>query len=392
MAVPSIPRTLRAAPWLLLLLLAAAQDGRTQYSLTRPRGRIELEARLRTAWHHRWLFPGESDPDHNKDRFYVESARLKFSGLQYRFHMAWEIQLEARGYNGLEREAGHEEDFSGVEARDLHLSWVPSDQFTLRMGQQKVPYGRKQLVPEHAESIVKDPEVVDEFLPGRDRGLLLRARTPVRDWTLWAGVFSGNGENRKYDDPAGRPLWTTRLEWAPLGEFSAEEGDFSHARRPRLLAGLNVAQSRDRRPVLEDPLDALRTIDGEKLLYGGDLSLKWRGWSTCFEFDHARLRPDAGGEFRAGGYLVQAGHALRLPWAATRGWVLEPVLEYDEFNPDSRRRHDTRRSLLAGLNLMPDGHDLKIMLDWMHRFKLNEGDANPWKEDELRLIVQLRVL
>ncbi|MFA7331692.1 MAG: porin [Candidatus Delongbacteria bacterium] len=376
--------------WLLAGLALLAPLAQAQYSLTHPRGRVELEARLRTAWHHRWLFPG--DEDHNKDRFYVESARLKFSGQQYRFRLAWELQLELRGHNGLERETGQEQDHQGLEARDLHLSWLPSDQLTLRMGQQKVPYGRKQLIPEHAQSIVRRPEVVNDFLPGRDRGLLLRARTPVRDWTGWLGVFTGNGENHKYDDPAGRPLYAARLEWAPLGELGGEEGDFSHSKRLRVLAGVNLAQSRDKAPALEDPRDYLRTIDGEKLLYGGDFSAKWRGWQGTLEFDHARLRPDSGDGYRAGGYMAQLQYAWRLPWNALAGWVLEPVVAYDEFNPNHRRADDTMRGLTTGINLLPDGHDFKIMLDWLHRFKLREGDANPWKEDELRLLVQLRVL
>jgi hypothetical protein len=374
----------------LPLLLAASLPLHAQYSITRPRGRVELEARLRTAWHHRWLFSG--DEDRNKSRFYVESARFKLAGQQYRYRMAWEMQLELRGYNGLEREDGQEQDHQGIEARDLHLSWVPGDQLTLRMGQMKVPYGRKQLVPEHAQSIVRRPEVVNDFLPGRDRGLMVRARTPVRDWTAWAGVFTGNGENLKYDDPAGKPLWVGRLEWAPLGELGGEEGDLDHSARPRVLAGANVASSRDHAPALEDPRDYLRSIDGEKLLYGGDLSAKWRGWQGTFEFDHALLTPDTGREYRAGGYLVQLQYAWLLPWAPVKGWVLEPVVAYDEFNADHTRADDTRRGLTTGINLMPDGHDLKIMLDWLHRFKLRSEDENPWKEDELRLVVQLRVL
>lgn len=260
------------------------------------------------------------------------------------------------------------------------------------MGQMKVPYGRKQLVPEHAQSIVRRPEVVNDFLPGRDRGLMLRARTPVRDWTAWAGVFTGNGENRKYDDAAGKPLWVARVEWAPLGQLGGDEGDHGHSPRPLVLAGLNAATSRDKAPALEDPRDYLRTIDGEKLLYGGDLALKWRGWHAGFEFDHALLTPENGGDFRAGGYMVQLQYAWLLPWAPVKGWVLEPVVAYDEFNPDHTRADDTRRGLTTGLNLMPDGHDLKIMLNWLHRFKLRSEDENPWKEDELRLVVQLRVL
>jgi hypothetical protein len=161
-----------------------------QYGIAWPDGRLEIEGRLRLGWHHRWLFPDEPEPDLNKNRFYVQQARLKFSGWQYDSRIRWEMQFELRGYNGLEREAGHENDYQGLQAKDMHISWVPGDLLTVRLGQFKVPYGRKQLVPIHEHSMVKRADLVDGFLPGRDRGLMVRGRTGDRHITGWAGVFT----------------------------------------------------------------------------------------------------------------------------------------------------------------------------------------------------------
>lgn len=375
----------------LLLLLLAAPALRAQYGIAWPQGRLDVEGRLRMAWHHRWLFDDEPEPDRNKDRFYVQQARLKFSGWQYSSRIRWEMQFELRGYNGLERETGHEEDAQGFAAKDLHLSWVPSDQLTVRVGQMKTPYGRKQMVPLHAQSLVKRGDVVDGFLPGRDRGLMVRLRTPVRDFCAWAGVFSGNGENRKYDDPAGRPLWVARLQWEPLGALGAEEGDYASDGRLRLLLGANVADSRDRAPAIGDALEYKRTIDGRKRLVGGDATLRWAGWFLFGEFDRAAFDPEIGADFAAGGWTGQAGFALPLDRLRLPGWRLEPVVGYDEFNPSDLTPDDTERSLTVGLNLLPDDHDLKLMVDWFHRLKLKDTDANPWKEDEVRAILQLRI-
>ncbi len=376
---------------LILALLLCATASKAQYSIAYPDGRLELEGRLRLGWHHRFLFEG--DEDGNKNRFYVQQARLKFSGTLYDSRMAWETQFELRGYNGLEREEDHEDDYQGFEAKDLHLSWRPSNQVTLRLGQQKIPYGRKQMVPQHAHSMVKRADIVDGFLPGRDRGLMLRARTPGRDFLLFAGLFTGNGENLKYNDPAGRYLGSLRLEWQPLGEIGKSEGDYGRSPRPLLLAGVNVARSHDSVIRGSEEREYQRGIDGRKLLYGADLSLKWRGLFLLFEADRARMSPAAGVEYLAGGIVAQASYYME-PALLPGDTGIEFVIQYDEFNPSDQTDgplKDTQRTVTTGINLLPDGHDLKVMLDYFHRLKIRDEDPNPWKENEVRLIVQLRI-
>jgi hypothetical protein len=158
-----------------------------------------------------------------------------------------------------------------------------------------------------------------------------------------------------------------------------------------VVLGANVASSRDRPATEEEALEYKRTIDGRKLLYGGDASLKWAGWFLVAEVDHARFEPETGREYIAGGWLGQLGYAVPLDRFGLDGWLLEPVAGYDEYNPSNRTADDTQRTITAGLNLLPDGHDLKIMLNGYHRLKLKDGDTNPWKEDEVRAIVQLRI-
>jgi hypothetical protein len=144
-------------------------------------------------------------------------------------------------------------------------------------------------------------------------------------------------------------------------------------------------------PTQEEALEYKRSIDGRKRLYGADASLKWAGWFVTTEFDHARFEPETGREYIAGGWLAQAGYALPLDRFGLKGWLWEPVVSYDEYNPSDRTADDTQRTITAGFNLMPDGHDLKVMVNGFHRLKLRDGDENPWKEDEVRVIVQLRI-
>ncbi|MCB1048279.1 MAG: hypothetical protein KDC10_13880 [Calditrichaeota bacterium] len=375
----------------LLLLLGLAAGARAQYGISWPQGHLEIDGRIRVGFHHRWLFPEDPDQDRNKDRIYVQQARLRLSGWQYSSHLRWEMQFELRGYNGLEREPGHELDHQGVEAKDLHLSWVPNDLWTLRAGQFKVPYGRKQLVGLHEQSLVRRADLVDGFLPGRDRGLMLRGRTGDRVLTGWAGVFSGNGENLQYNDSRGGWLWVGRLQWQPFGDIGDGEGDHLGLARPLLLLGVNATSSVDRPPLDPEALEYKRTVDGRKRLLGADASLKWLGWQLMAEVDHARFQPAVGGRYRAGGWLGQVSHCARLDALGLKGWLLEPVLSYDEYNPSDRTADDTQRTLTTWLNLMPDGHDLKLMLDWFHRLKYRDTDRNPWKEDEIRAIVQLAI-
>ncbi len=372
----------------LLFLLLLIHSAQAQFTLAYPKGRMELEGWLRVAWNHRFYADDDTDSDYAHNRIYVQRASLKASGIMYtRFE--YEMNLELRGYNGLERETGHEDDHTGFSARDLYIGWRPDNRLSIRLGQMKVPFSRKRMLPLYLQSTISRPDLADGFVPGRDRGLLLRARDARRRFTAYAGVFTGNGDNRKYNDRKGRYLLAGRVEIQPFGFIGKDEGDLDHSPRPLLLMGANVAQSHDDRATEEEQAEYLRTIPGRKRAYGGDISLKLRGLFVTAEFDHARFDPEEGADFVAGGWLTQISYAIKGLPGMPEEFVVEPLLAYDEFNPSNKVEDVTQRTLTSGINFLPEGHGMKVMLNWYHRLPLSSAHDEGWKEDEVRLLVQL---
>ncbi len=357
---------------LLLPSMAAAQ-----FVLEYPDGELQISGRIRPAFAYR--FYQEGDYNHKKNRFYVHQARIKLEGEMFDV-FEYELQIEVRGYD------------DGEIGKDLYLEYKPVSTFMIRAGQFKVPYSRTRMVSTSKLAFTTRPAVADEFVPGRDRGVMVRFRTSDRKYVLYAGAFAGNGDNTKNDDRLGRPLYAVRVEAAPLGKIPKTEGDIEMTPSPRFLVGLNVAYSDDAEPTEED---YPRTICGRKNLFGGDFTFKYSGFYFKFEANFAKLHsfeslepPTLGANsYYAGGFLVAASYYIP-------SLKIEPVIQYDQFDPMTHKlgsySNSVQRTITFGMNYLPFGHDFKIMANYFKRLPYPGGD-HQWKEDELRIIAQLMI-
>ncbi|MBD3170299.1 MAG: hypothetical protein GF307_12510 [candidate division Zixibacteria bacterium] len=353
---------------LAIIVLGWAPQSYAQFEIEYPNGKLAIEGRIRAAFVKRFYFDNEDKFE--DDRFYIHQARMEITGEMYE-HYEYEAEIEIRAHDGK------------LEAKDLRISYEPRTEFSLTVGQFKVPYSRDKLIPVYLQSTIKRPDLTHTFVPGRDRGIMLRLRTMDLKYVLYAGVFSGNGGNKKENDDKGKFLYAARLEMAPLGPIDKEEGDYMLTPELRFLAGANIAFSDDNGPPEEDA-EYLRTILGKKTIYGGDVSFKYRGLFLAAEFNHAQFKPDSGAEYKAGGFLLHAGYFIR-------SLSLEPVIEYDEFNPTDLIEDVTQRSIVFGLNYLPFEHDIKLMANYYYRLKSDSDNENPWKENEIRVLMQVMI-
>ncbi len=365
--------------WMIgaILGLLAPSLARAQFVLEYPDGELQISGRIRPAFAYRFYPADESN--HKKNRFYVHQARIKLEGEMFDV-FEYELQIEVRGYD------------EGEIGKDLYLEYKPVSTFMIRAGQFKVPYSRTRMTSTSKLDFTTRPAVADEFVPGRDRGVMVRLRTSDRKYVLYAGAFAGNGDNTKNDDELGRPLLAVRAELAPLGKIPKTEGDLELTPSPRFLIGLNAAYSDDAGPTEED---YPRTIRGRKLLFGGDFSFKYNGFYFKFEMNYARLQPFASlapitldtTSYYAGGFLVAASYYIP-------SLKIEPVIQYDQFDPMVHNlgsfSNSVQRTITFGINYVPFGHDFKIMANYFKRLPYPNGNE-PWKEDEIRVIAQLMI-
>jgi len=350
----------------LIVVLLLNSPALAQFEIEHPNGKLSIEGRLRFGYNQKSNF--DNDTDYSNNSFFLDQVRLELEGDIYE-DFEYEISVEFRNHDG------------EFKAKDLFFSYQPRSELTLRLGQFKVPYSRKRLLSSSKTSTIERPAVSQDFVPGRDRGVALRLRTINEKYAIHTGIFSGNGENIDDNDTKGNFLYVVRVECQPLGILPDEEGDYLFFSGLRFLVGANITYSKDDGLPDKHP-EYLRTTEGNKTLYGGDISFRFRGWFLTAEFNHAKLQPDRGEDFKAGGYLVQGSYFIR-------PLKIEPVIAYDEFNPNNKIENITERSITYGLNYSPYGHNIKIMANYYHRLKKWAGAKNPWKENEFRAIMQL---
>lgn len=239
------------------------------------------------------------------------------------------------------------------EVKDLYASYVGLDWMSVQMGQFKVPASKQRLVSGSSSLFIERSPLSSDFVPGRDLGLALSLHTPLQHYALKLGAFTGQGENMRKDDEEGFPLFSARLEAMPFAPLSKGEGDVEYSDAFSMMVGAYGTYSRD---AAAEP--DLQRIDGERWLYGGDLSMKFRGLFVSAEFAGAYYQPSLGESYYGAGFIAQASYFIAPIY-------LEPALRFDQLNPNDLLEDDLQRSVSFGLNAYPlQSHALKFMLNY----------------------------
>ncbi len=372
---------------IVLLSVLVASTAWAQYKITGDNGDMALDATLRLLMTEQEAWEGVDPAKTDRDRLFVESARFGLRGT-YLEDIAWRMEWELRA---------HDQTGNGVVAKDLWLAWSPRPGLGLKAGQMKVPFSRKLMVSRKTVDSIDLPIAASGFVPKRDIGLLGTLRSADKRWSLAAGVFQGAGDNESADDVKGSKMLAARAEAAPWGPLPNSEGDWERSPEPLLLAGAGVVWSDDVDPAAVPAPDdeswtppaVLRTIVGEKLLYGADLSFRCRGVFLNAEVSRARLTWDedavlAGRRHEATGLILQASYVFA-------GLNLEPRVMYDSFDPDDGAEDDVLKTVTWGLNWLPRGHRLKLMAEYVDRLEKVDGADRGWDEDEFRLLAQIYI-
>lgn len=347
---------------LLATLLAASA-----FEIEDERGELDIEGRIQPGYTMRFLHEGEEDRD--SSRFFLNQARVKLDGSLVQ-GFSFELALDL---------AEH----AAVEPKDLWVGYAPTEWLEFKAGQMKTPFSWDRLQPVGQLSFIKRPGTTSELVPGRDVGVQADVHTITGKAGLAAGAFTGQGANAWKDDDAGSPLLAARAHWMPLYTVHSGHSDLRRTGKPALGLGVSGAWSRDRvTGEEEERVVGLHHIDGDKLLLGADLVLRYRGLFVHAELVSARFTPTAGGAWTGAGLVVQAAYYID----PVR---LEPALRLDDLNPSDQVTDDRQRTLTYALNFYPTRtHDLKLLLDYRQHLPAAEAEEG-WKQDDLTLVMQL---
>ncbi len=244
-----------------------------------------LNIRLRIQVRASVIGDGDDDRD-DLTEIAVRRLRLVFQGNAAGPRLTYYVQL---AFANLDTEADLR-----LPLRDAYVTWAPSRDLNLRVGQMKVPFSRQRVTSSSGLQMVDRSIVVGELNLDRDVGLQAFSRNLLGKGTLGyaLGVFGGDGRNRLGHE-AGL-LYTARLEAWPFGSIDERsEADIQRSKQWRIAVGgsfgynqnTNRPRSTFGTPYPEGEFDYKHA--------GLDATVRKRGWSVTSELMYRRADRDS---------------------------------------------------------------------------------------------------
>jgi phosphate-selective porin len=345
------------------------------------RGRVQSRATFRSH-----LDDNNPDTPPSDLSFQIRRARLVLLGDLPDQNLQLYMQL---GFS-----SGDLDSTRPVPLRDAVLTWTPTRDVNLRVGQMKVNYSRERVISSSALQFADRSGVNAEFNLDRDVGVQLFSNDlfGLDERLSWQfGAYGGAGRNRT--NTGTGLLYVGRLQFNPLGAFSDSlvEADIGRSRQPRLSIGATAGLHADAEGALSNR-GALLTFGPQRTThYGLDVLFKVAGFSLQSEFlvrdvdgptlvDVAADPTLANVDITLGrsgrGLLVQTGYVF------AKGYEIAARLATIEPLNDSDVVASQQPALAFGKYFLR--HDLKLQGDYTLLF--NDGAADP--EHELRVQLQ----
>ena len=357
------------------------------YLLSSADGRYSLHIRARMQVRYDMDHPNfEGQPITNV--FQIRRARLAFDGTVFSKHVRYHVQL---GFsprdmlNDLPTDFDLNTNIRRNPLRDARLEFDRLRDFTIWVGQFKVPFSRQRMISSSNLGMVDRSIVNAEFNLDRDLGIEAFSKDlgGIGKLAYYVGVFMGEGRNTFQSRDVGL-LYVARFEVNPLGKFEDYvEGDLDRMKKPGLSIGAAYA--------FQDRAHAARGVLGDGPLDGGttnfhhvtaDLVFKWSGLSLLTGF-HMRK-----GFGRVNGGLLDADD-MPIPTTAARsgigyfaqlGWLVPKIpLEFVGRYGLTRKIYGSQSSQPnsdeagGGINWYFVGHGLKLQLDYFRLWDDSRG-------------------
>jgi len=291
--------------------------------------------------------------------------------------------------------------------RDFYLEFDYLRDFTLRMGQYKLPYSQQRVISSGRLQMVDRSIAGKEFDFDRDIGLDFRSKDFLGLGKLryYAGMYFGGGRDNYALEPVGKDgglVYLARVEFAPFGQFDDYvEGDFKRTKRPRLSLGASYSYMDDavfnKGTKGSEPSDGSTTdihnVNATVVFKSSGFSLLseffWRqgtrnpdavyGIQAEYDGDGNAFLPEVEGPRNGYGWYAQGGYMIpKLP--------LELASRYSQVRAVGASSTITDRDELGGgINWYIARHPFKIQLDYFRVWEEEMGTG----EDQIRLQTQI---
>lgn len=248
-------------------------------------------------------------------------------------------------------------------------------------GQMVPPFGRERLTPDWQIYTMERSQISNNLVPSaqtlaRDIGVEVEGDFMDKYLHYAAGIYNGSGADTLPESSTNSNfLYVARLVANPLKE-NTRNG------MPEISIGASIAYRKANGITnLSKILDSSLPFTGTDFRYGIDGEIRYRGFSLIGEYMRAFLdsRNEDIKSFTPDGYYVQAAY-FATPF-------LQPVLEYQTFDPDAYTESTKNAKwLTVGLNYYITGNRLKLMADYTFE-RFGKLEAN--NTDMIRVQIQV---
>lgn len=338
----------------------------------------------------------------------VRRARLVLQGNVFSPHVKYHFQF---GFSPRDMSNDLPSDPTSIRRNPLRDARVELDRlrnFTVWIGQFKVPFSRQRMLSSSNMNMVDRSMVNADFNLDRDIGIEAFSKDVGGlggKLAYYVGVFMGEGRNAfEVSDPG--LLYVARVEVNPFGKFEDYvEGDLGRSKTPGLSIGAAYAfqdRAHPARGVVGDPPADGGTTDFHHAT--ADIMFKWAGLSllTGGHLRRGVNRVNGGALDDQGMPIATVAARQGLAWYGQLGYVVPKIpLEFAarygmirkfEFGGDASSQRDANEAGV-GVNWYFVGHDLKLQLDYFRLWDetLGASYAEQAKHGTDRIRLQLQV-
>lgn len=315
------------------------------------------------------------------DALLIRRYRLKFDGFAYNPKLVYKLEL---GISNLDIAGGNNTQ-SALTSRiilDAVVKWNFAPDWTLWVGQTKLPGNRERVVSSQNLQFVDRSALNSRFNLDRDAGVQMHYSK--NNFNFISSISTGEGRNIVTTNAGGYD-YTLRGEFLPFGKFKNKgdysESDLSREPTPKLSIGVTYdynSKANRERGQLGEFMSEQRDLEA----VFADAHFKFRGFSSLMEFVSKRS-PDGPVVLDSSGNFLEAYYTgTAFNWQA--GYLFknnyEIAARFTQVTPEEiTLRNNSTQYTLAGSKYIV-GHNLKI-----------QGDVTLIKEANIADILMMRL-
>lgn len=369
-----------------IFFFISLQFAHAQFSLLKGDNVLELSGILTTTFNYR--FYNANQTDYKKNSFGLDYAVFRLDGI-YKKDLHYELQFNLAKLSTTT--SSTTEDPGSLMDAYFEYSGL-SKYVNIKFGFTKLPFGRSSLIPTAESVFLQRPEVSrGDVFSRRDIGIALNKEFWKQRINIIAGIYSGVGEailNGGDNDPNGKFEYIGRAEFSYPIKFRYREIDEIHVPKPVFGLGGGIRYSE--KTIATGPDYSIRTIDGKKTSYSGDVNVKFKGISFLGEVYRFHMAPNNTGQLLGypTTYFESAGYTAELNYFFKKhNSVL--AFRYDEYNPSDLIKDDNERNISVGYNYLFSGMNSVFKVHYFYRLK-RDDTKEKWANDQIRIAYQLQ--